>query len=245
MNLESHDNFKKANSNAPIAIVASFTADPLLPALNVVLQQAGLDVDSAFCSLQSDISGAAPSTGPRSTNVGGLEVVLARFEDFVREVENIEQARATIMCTALELADALAFRSQRAGVPIVLAILPPSPRVVRELVAEIDVATDWLVERTGSLVGGTRVSPSDLERVLGDEHYDSERDELAHVPYTEEGYASIAIAVARKVHALRIPARKVLVLDCDGTLWRGIVGEDGVEGISDINRTRSHPAVRG
>ena len=35
-----------------------------------------------------------------------------------------------------------------------------------------------------------------------------------------------------KFHALRVPAHKVLVLDCDETLWQGVVGEDGVDGIS-------------
>ena len=52
------------------------------------------------------------------------------------------------------------------------------------------------------------------------------------MPFTEEHYASIALAIARKVHALRVPAHKVLVLDCDETLWRGVVGEDGINGIT-------------
>ena len=52
------------------------------------------------------------------------------------------------------------------------------------------------------------------------------------MPFTDEHYASIALALARKVHALRVPAHKVLVLDCDNTLWRGVVGEDGVHGIT-------------
>ena len=64
------------------------------------------------------------------------------------------------------------------------------------------------------------------------ERYDSLRDELAHIPFTEEHFASIALAIVRKVHALRVPAHKVLVLDCDNTLWHGVVGEDGIDGIA-------------
>ena len=64
------------------------------------------------------------------------------------------------------------------------------------------------------------------------DRYDEVGDELAHIPFTEEYYAAIAVAIARKVHALRVPAHKVLVLDCDETLWRGVVGEDGVDGIT-------------
>jgi hypothetical protein len=59
----------------------------------------------------------------------------------------------------------------------------------------------------------------------------SVRDELAHIRFTEEFFASLALAITRRVHALRKPAHKVRVLDCDNTLWSGVVGEDGVDGI--------------
>src|SRR5204862_373136 len=34
-----------------------------------------------------------------------------------------------------------------------------------------------------------------------------------------------------KFHALLRPAHKVIVLDCDNTLWAGVCGEDGAKGI--------------
>jgi predicted enzyme involved in methoxymalonyl-ACP biosynthesis len=37
--------------------------------------------------------------------------------------------------------------------------------------------------------------------------------------------------LARVVRALQGKAKKCLVLDCDNTLWGGIVGEDGLDGI--------------
>lgn len=47
-----------------------------------------------------------------------------------------------------------------------------------------------------------------------------------------KGYPSLARAIARAIGALFVPRHKVLVTDLDGTLWGGILGEDGVEGIS-------------
>src|SRR6201999_1322242 len=75
------------------------------------------------------------------------------------------------------------------------------------------------------------LAPDDIEAVSAVDPYDAVSDELAHIPFTDAHYCAIALALARKVHALIIPERKVLVLDCDNTLWRGLVGEDGVEGI--------------
>src|SRR6185369_1528188 len=83
-----------------------------------------------------------------------------------------------------------------------------------------------------SLPGIALMSQEEIDLVSTDFRYDSLSDELAHIPYTEEHYASLALAIVRKVHALRVPSHKVLLLDCDNTLWRGVVGEDGVDGIT-------------
>ena len=37
--------------------------------------------------------------------------------------------------------------------------------------------------------------------------------------------------MARKIHVLTSSPYKVIVLDCDNTIWSGVVGEDGVDGI--------------
>ncbi len=45
------------------------------------------------------------------------------------------------------------------------------------------------------------------------------------------GLALMASLICRHILAPRTPPRKVLVLDCDNTLWGGVVGEDGLEGL--------------
>ena len=37
----------------------------------------------------------------------------------------------------------------------------------------------------------------------------------------------MATAIARRIHAIKSPPYKVVALDCDNTLWKGVVGEDG------------------
>jgi FkbH-like protein len=50
-------------------------------------------------------------------------------------------------------------------------------------------------------------------------------DELGNIPFTEEMYAAAATTAARWIRATSSVARKVIVLDCDNTLWHGICGE--------------------
>jgi len=219
-------------SKPVIAIAATFTADPLLPALQSVLNEAGLALDVRFAPYNQLFQELLSSTSLLALNEGGVNVVLVRVEDFVREVEDIEQALTTIRRTVTELANALSHHTQRARVPTVFAVMPPSPRAAKALLPGIGAANAALVAHAHSLPGITLLSSDDLELVSGEQRYDSLGDELAHMPFTDEHYASIALAIARKVHALRVPARKVLVLDCDDTLWRGAVGENGVDGVT-------------
>lgn len=54
---------------------------------------------------------------------------------------------------------------------------------------------------------------------------------LMSCPFSMAGLASLAQWIVPLLQRLQRPAHKVLVLDCDNTLWGGVVGEDGVGGI--------------
>ena len=217
---------------AAIAIAATFTAEPLLPALRFVLSEAGLPLDVHFCPYHQVFQELLSSTSLLAMNAGGVNVVLVRVEDFVRTVCDIEEARTLIKRTIKELSDALNQYARRVKVPTVLAVIPPSPGATSVLVHDLELASAALAAHARLLPSITLLSPAEMDLVSTGERYDRARDEIAHVPFTEECYASMALAIARKVHALRVPAHKVLVLDCDNTLWHGVVGEDGVDGIT-------------
>jgi FkbH-like protein len=219
-------------SNGTVAITATFTADPILPALDFVLHEAGLNLVlrlSPYNQVFQELLSPASLLG---TNASGVNLILIRMEDFVREVDGAENAVTIIRQTAVELADALSRYAQHARVPALLAMMPPSPRATQALLPELKAATAQILLHTRTLPGITLLSSEELELDSPDESYDDDADELAHMPFTEARYASFGLAIARKVHALLVPAHKVLVLDCDETLWKGVVGEDGVDGIS-------------
>lgn len=61
--------------------------------------------------------------------------------------------------------------------------------------------------------------------------YDSRSDALGHVPYTPLFFAALGTAIFRRIHALSSPPYKVVVLDRDQTLWKGVAAEDGPRGV--------------
>lgn len=70
-----------------------------------------------------------------------------------------------------------------------------------------------------------------LARLGARQFYDARYWQIARSPYSRQGLAEIAREDFKYLRALKGRTRKCLVLDCDNTLWGGIVGEDGLEGI--------------
>ena len=74
-------------------------------------------------------------------------------------------------------------------------------------------------------------SASLLQRYPVEDYYDPHSHQAGHIPYTPECYAAIGTALVRAIFNLKRSPFKVIVLDCDNTLWNGVCGEDGPLGI--------------
>lgn len=61
--------------------------------------------------------------------------------------------------------------------------------------------------------------------------FDARQSYLYKQPFTDQFLHRAGAQLARIVLAARRSAKKCIVLDCDNTLWGGIVGEDGIDGI--------------
>ena len=92
------------------------------------------------------------------------------------------------------------------------------------------------LELQSLFIDDIRVSIFDMDHVLscaGKLHtQDSKMYYLAKIEWTEAALSVIAEQLQRIIFATLGRSKKCLVLDLDNTLWGGIVGEDGVDGIT-------------
>jgi FkbH-like protein len=70
-----------------------------------------------------------------------------------------------------------------------------------------------------------------LARLGYEKFYDLRYWQIGKAPYSRYAYQEIAQENMKYVRALNGKNKKCLVLDCDNTLWHGVIGEDGLEGI--------------
>lgn len=86
--------------------------------------------------------------------------------------------------------------------------------------------------RCNAVPGASVIDAGAVQARVGARRYTDPRYwHIGRAPFSRETTAEIASVVMRCVRGLRGAAKKCLVLDCDNTLWGGIVGEDGVDGI--------------
>lgn len=70
-----------------------------------------------------------------------------------------------------------------------------------------------------------------LSRIGAMTFYDSRYWYIGKAPYSREALQEIANEDFKFIRSIKGKTKKCLVIDCDNTLWGGIIGEDGLEGI--------------
>ena len=153
----------------------------------------------------------------------GVNVVLVRFEDWTADLARLE-------ADVRHFADALKAAAHSFSAPLLVCVCPASPGVRRRLPKH-----GWsnLLRRPSPSLSTVHViAPHEIDELYPvAQPHDALGDKLGHIPYTPAYFAALATMIARKIHALRTPPFKVVALDCDDTLWRGICGEDGPQGV--------------
>ena len=126
------------------------------------------------------------------------------------------------------------------GVPMVVGI-PPVPELpwldpldTRSSV-RMQVLHGQLVEAFVDGIGEAPVTLVDLAALVrihgAAQAYDTRNDLMYHQPFTSEFARVLGRLLGEALAAIGRPAPKVLAVDADNTLWGGIVGEDGADGI--------------
>ena len=70
-----------------------------------------------------------------------------------------------------------------------------------------------------------------MARLGANRFYDPRYWHIGRAPFSREALREIALENFRYIRPLKGKNKKCLVLDCDDTLWGGIIGEDGLAGI--------------
>jgi FkbH-like protein/FkbM family methyltransferase len=144
------------------------------------------------------------------------------------------QAGANLQRNVRDFCTGLRTFVRRSKAPVVLCICPRTPAAAAdpELLAVLEAAEETLLAAAANLASVHAISPEAMrQRYPVTDYYDPDSHQIAHIPYTPACYAVIGTALVRAMYGLKRSPFKVIVLDCDNTLWKGVCGEDGPLGV--------------
>jgi FkbH-like protein len=219
-------------SGASIVISATFTADAIEQTLAFWMRELGFDYRIRMAPYNQVFQLLLDPGGALASNHGGVNVLLARFEDWSRGPDTAHpetRLEAHLETNVRHFAASLKSAAQSFATPLVVCICPASPGSGADLQSRLQEMVTAAVAGLNTVHLVTQREIDALYPVA--QPHDSLGDKLGHIPYTPAYFAALGSVVARKIHALRMPPFKVIALDCDDTLWRGICGEDGPQSV--------------
>ena len=234
-----------AEPDARIGIASSFTDNTIVPFLGAHLLQEGLKPEIILAPY-NQLFQACIDPRKHFGDECGIIVLLWRLEDLMADEiaaflgdENGSVARAKDKIAAFVAAIAK-LRANHPGMIIVGT--PPFPTGQAVGALALDNAkglgclhrslSDHFLEAIGRVEAIRLCDLDAVQRVVGlESSFDPCLWYLYRQPFSDRFLHQAGTLLGRIVVASRRSAKKCVVLDCDNTLWGGIVGEDGLDGI--------------
>jgi FkbH-like protein len=223
-----------------IAISANFTAEPLGDSLSFWMKELEFPCAIEFGPYDQVFQQLLDPESPLSKNKGGLNVVLIRLEDWARGAAEMTSGlegeggiEERLERHATDLIAALRTAGEQSAVPCLLCLCPASRQFqTQESLASFLQSLEGRLAKSLNHTRGIHVVTSaELGAQYPVTNYeDLCADKEGHVPYTQEFFTALGTMIARCFHSIHTAPYKVIVLDCDNTLWRGVCGEDGPRG---------------
>ena len=194
-----------------LTITANFTADPIVEPLAYWMDELRIPTQIELAPFDQIFQQLLDPTSLLARNADGANILFLQWRE--------GQAPGS---QARELASALKSAAARGGAPIIVCICPP------EVSGEEEILAAELVGQAGVHV----LYPREILSLYPVENYRDEYAEaLGAIPYTLDFFVALATITARRIYSLRSSPYKVIALDCDNTLWRGVCGEEGPLGV--------------
>lgn len=215
--------------NNQVIIASSFTAEPVDTTLSYWLKKLNSTLTVSFAPYNQVLQELLNSNSKFTRNASGINVILLRIED----LQTHSFSSSALKQSVEEFLNILKQFINQTHIPLVISICPPSPQFLEKFMekSQYDLIENYMLIELQKETGIVVISQKELANYFKDEYYDPISDASGHVPYTAGFYTSLGTLLARKLYALLARPFKVIVLDADNTLWQGVLGEEGVEGV--------------
>lgn len=211
-----------------IAVAATFTADLLAEAGQFWQDQLRAPLKIEFSPYNQIFQSLLQPDSLLHRPGNTLNVLLVRPEDWFRYDQQALGRSDALIRTSAEFVEAIG--RARLAAPLIVCLCPASPN--HPASKEIAAAEQYLKDELDKQAAVTLIEAHQaLAPYVIDRVFDAATDSIAHIPFSRSWFITLGTELVRRATSLVRPPAKVIALDCDQTLWRGVCGEDGTEGV--------------
>ncbi len=202
-----------------LCIAASYPAHAVEQSIVLWSRAFGLDVHVEFCGFDLAIQALLDANGLFRNNLSGINAVLIRAEDF--------WVTGNTQGLLLQYQKAFAAYQQQCQTPLIVTTLSNICESSTKQQALNALCNEWQL-----LLAKSGIMELDIQSILaalGTQQALNPDDPV--IQYRDAFFQQLGIEIARNIRAIHIAPLKVIAVDCDNTLWGGVIGEDGLAGI--------------
>lgn len=212
-----------------LAVASTFTAEPIESSLAFWMQELGINAEIHFAPYNQAFQQVLDPASMFAQNRDGFNILLLRPTDWQRFEEHADDAakREKIERSLSDMARML--KAHPWPAPILVCCCPPEKKYSAEPTwKEFLDRSESRFAAELAVPGIHVISSTEIAKLYPVGRFEDEyADAIGHIPYTAEFFSALGATLARRIFALRSAPRKVIVLDCDNTLWNGVCGEEG------------------
>ncbi|XPV76155.1 MAG: HAD-IIIC family phosphatase [Desulfovibrio sp.] len=236
---------EKSSTQFNITVLRNVMVDPLAPFLKEKLTELNLTADIKFGEYDNIVQEAL--TNDELFNETDCIVVFLKLEqvswNIARNFNSLDNESRTAEVKRLsELVETVVAAIREKSKAMILFSSFELPDTAALGVIDITSATGQLAtikQLNDNICSTLNAVPNAylldmnqcLMRLGTTEYYDMRFWHLGKNPYSRKTYQELAFEISKYIRPLNGLNKKCIVLDCDNTLWGGIIGEDRMDGI--------------
>ncbi|MDK2125234.1 non-ribosomal peptide synthetase [Parachitinimonas caeni] len=218
---------QRLQAPASVALAASFTAEPAVEAARRWLREWACPSTLVLAPYNQCLQALHHADSP--LNQARLGILAFRFADALRDLPDSPEGQRQLDELGQTLLQAIRHRPSQQ--PLVILDLPAA--ALSSTLAEAAAQWQQRLQAECRQLPGVSVWPAGegMRRAVDGALFDPVADHVGHLPYSPAAFAALGAEIARQILCRARPPFKVLAIDCDNTLWGGVCGEAGPQGI--------------
>ncbi len=222
----------KIKAQLNINLTGSFTIEPIEKSLNYWFKKIKILTNLNFVGFNQIFQQLLnPGSNFYSTD-NSLNILFVRLEDIINIKSNYDERKVSFK----QFLDAnIQFIKTNKNNKLLVVFCPPSDTILEnsEIMTEFNEYEGEFSSIANNYSNLLHIKSLDFTKKYNlQNYYEPLGEKIGNIPYNDDFFIIASTLISRKIHSSSPSPCKAIIVDCDNTIWKGVVGEEGPEKVT-------------